>query len=179
MFTPAQYGRLNTLRRRAWLVECARTGTPPNNRPAEDRWYRDLLWSAMHVRSSKECNHSIDYDLTMLAFAVVANDDREISYWSSAAERRFVWLVADRLRVLGKWNRTAYDWSYVRGIFEQMHLPDRIEDVPAVLMRNVFIALDLHVKRRREVAMVQQDGGHAPVHERRPWSESSSGELPF
>jgi hypothetical protein len=181
MFTPAQYARLNDLRRRAWSCECARSGTPLNARPAEDRWYRSVLFEALHVRTSKGCNHAMDFDLVMLAFAQIANDDREIGYWSTAATRRFCYLCRQRLAKLGRINRTTYDWSYIRGTMSQMHLPERMEDVPPELMRNVLIALDTHCRRRAEAVAVVEDGLRCDVHDghaSRGWSEGMR-ELPL
>lgn len=182
MFTPAQYARLNDLRRRAWLADCGRSGTAPNSRPAEDAWYRQVLWTALHVRTTKGCNRTLDFDLVCAAMAEIVGDDREIAYWSTAASRRFIHLMTKKLAAISKSTGRPHDWSYVVAIMEHMGLPAAIEDVPAELMRNVFIALDRHDHRTHEAMLTAEDAGDAPVHHpsmRSAWGQSADEELPF
>jgi hypothetical protein len=181
MFTPAQYARLMDLRRRAWLVECDRTGTPLNSRPSEDAWYRQVLFSALHARTTKGCNRTLDFDLVMMALAVEANDDGEITYWSGAVSRRFIFLITARLAKIARATGRPHDWAYVVAIMAHMGLPAAIEDVPAELMRNVFIALDRHDHRTHEAMLVREDAGPAAVHHtmRSEWGRADEEGLPF
>ena len=164
MFTPGQYRLLTDLRRRAWAAECARTGIAPNQRAAEDAWYRNVLWSALRVRTSKACNHAMDFDLVCLAMAQLSGDDREIGYWSLAATRRFAWLIRGKLSWLDRVTGRKHEWSYVVGILKQMRLPAALEDVPVEWMRNVLIALDTHCRRICRANLEHEDAGDVPAH---------------
>ena len=127
------------------------------------------------MRTSKGCNRAIDFDLVCLGMAEIAGDDREITYWSTAATRRFVHLIRGKLDEISGVTGLRYDWPYVVGILKHMGLPDSIEDVPAELMRNVLIALDTHHRRLREARHLCEDGSAVPIHH----SSASEAELPF
>jgi hypothetical protein len=175
-FTPMQHRLLRKsggLLDRAWMAHCRATGEPPNHRGLFDRFYRDVLWTLFHVHTSKALNAVLDFDTLMSRLAVIAGDDKEIGYWSAAALRRFVHLVRTRLREITRLTGTPHDWNYARGIMNQMHLPEQMEDVPPELMRNVFIAMDRHViQLRDEMGMRQDPERSSTVH-------VAASDLPF
>jgi len=47
----------------------------------------------------------------MLHFAQLAQDDRQIAYWSTAAERTMRWFIRQRLADLSVIESARCDWS--------------------------------------------------------------------
>lgn len=53
MLQPWQQAEFRPLVARAWQAQCEATGRNPKNRQARDAWYREQLWAAAHISSSK------------------------------------------------------------------------------------------------------------------------------
>jgi hypothetical protein len=157
MFTPRQQAIYRPLVSRAWLAACAASGCPPNDRIAQDKWYRLQLREALGVWTTKECNATSDFDLLGLRFAQIANDQYLIERFSVGAERRLRWLIDTRLRQVGVLETgRPYDWAYAKAIHAHMGLPLSLEDCPLELAEKIFQALDTQYRRIR-VARGMQD----------------------
>lgn len=147
MLTPKQRPRLFALMGKAWSAHCETTGAARDNVVAFDAWRRDELLTATGHTSTKELNHTTDYDAAMLHFGIIANDEGVMAHFSGAAERRMMWLIRGILAALGKLEGRVLTWDYARGVAKQMDLPLRMSECPVEMLKSVFLALDTHRRR--------------------------------
>ena len=146
-FSRAQQGKFRPLLDRAWLAHCGRTGLFANKKADKEKWYRAELFRVVGVESTRFCDKVHDFDDTMLAFAIIANDSYWIDRIARADERRMIWRINERLRMLSQIRGEQLTWSYARAIYDHMHLPEDVQDCPAELLQKVFQALDTHLRR--------------------------------
>lgn len=150
-FSRPQQKYYRPLLRKAWTADCARSGVSPDDKIAFDAWYRNELFTAIGVWTTKELNQTDDYDSVMLHFAVIADDEYWITRMARGKERRIEHLINQRLADLdGIDQERRHDWTYARSIYEHMALPEHLYDCPAELLVKVFQALDTHVRRMRD-----------------------------
>ena len=146
MLTGKQQAIFQPLKEAAWLAYCARKPAGNPNSP-EDReaWYRKVLVQELGIWSTKEIpgNDQEKFDALCLVFATITGDTEQIKYWSSAAERRALWLLKMTMQNAG------VDTAYVRGIARKMNMGDRpIEDLPAELILKLNTAVFIYMKRK-------------------------------
>ena len=147
MLTRKQNGVYRPLVKRAWLAHCERTGTSPNDRSAQDDWYRRQLLDAAGIYTTKEADPVVHFDLVMHRFAWIANDRYWLDRLATADERRALW----RLRVtIRKARDQGLDISdaYVAGIQRNMGFGAKaLEDLPAEHILRINAAVYLHARR--------------------------------
>jgi hypothetical protein len=146
-FTPAQQGKYRPIVNRAWHVHCDRTSQAPNAPLAFRCWYEQQLMEVLGVPTTRNAGHKAQFEICMLWFAQIAGEDREIAYWSSAAERTMQYLITQRLDELSWLEHRPHDWRYARAIYAHMNLPLSMDEAPAMCLWKVFQALDIHVAR--------------------------------
>lgn len=162
--TDKQRVRFFRLFRKAWLAYCAGTGGQANSLSAADKFRHETIAEALGdpAKNSLTKVHRVDdFDAVMLALAIVANDDGEIAYWSTAVERRWRHAIRTKLVELSNAAGHLFDWRYARGIMDHMRLAENFDDVPASQLRAVFQALDTHLRRVKRRA---GEHPHAPEH---------------
>ena len=143
-FTPRQQKFYRPLIKKAWLAHCAREKVHPESRFAYEEWYRCTLLEAVGAYTTKELNPVSDFDAVMLAFAQIANDGYWIKRCADAQERRWKFLIAERLKQL------RASRAYLDGILAQMNLDQQpFDELPAEYLKMVFIALDKQQHRHR------------------------------
>lgn len=135
------------LQRRAWQAHAYREDVPMNDKAAETAWRQAETLKECGVESFGDLDHVDDFERIMLHWAITAEDDREIAYWSTSLERRYRHLIRERLREISHVSGTPHGWEYVRGIHDQMQLPLRLEECPAEHLHKIFEALDTHLRR--------------------------------
>lgn len=135
------------LQHRAWQVHARDAAIAQGDHGAETAWRKAQQISVVGVDSFNDLDHLADFEAMMLHWAMIAQDDREIGYWSGAVERRYRHLIGDRMAELAWVGKCVYDWGTVRRILDHMHLCDRIEDCPAEHLKTVLLALDTHLRR--------------------------------
>jgi len=133
---------------KAWRVHCERDQVDINDKQARDRWYRrELLRSPLNVYTSKQIVTADDEDAICLHFAMLTGDERQIHYWSSAEERRAMWVLRKTMNKLG------VSQNYVTSVGMQMGFLSEqghrsIDELPAELILKINAALDMHAHRR-------------------------------
>jgi len=108
MLTKAQQAQYRPLVKRAWLAQCAISGTPPNNKTAFDTWYREQLWAACRIRTTKNATQA-HYKTLIGRFTMLseAGDVVAISGLSDAQNTVFCGLVEKAWRAVCRRNATA------------------------------------------------------------------------
>lgn len=143
-FTRGQQKYFRPMVKAAWAKHCVREKIHPDSRMAYDNWYRSVLLDSAGIYTTKEANPAADFDAVMLAFAQIAGDDYWIKRCSEGVERRWKFLIDQKLRALGKTR------AYLGGILRHMRLDQQpLDDLPAEYLQKVFIALDEQFKRHR------------------------------
>jgi hypothetical protein len=133
--------------RDAWTAECRRTGTPPNLKGAADTWRHRILLEEGGTQSIKTLRKD-KFDDVMLRLAVEAGDEKEISYWSSAVERRYRYLIEQCLHAMAKLDSSqTYNWQYVVNCYRRAKLPLDIQNAPAEHLQKALQMLDTHRRR--------------------------------
>lgn len=151
MFSPGQQRRYREVLRKAWAVHCLRNDVVSTDLAAFYAWKRSELMACIGYPSSKFLNQVDDYDQVMLHFWSIVGDADQIGYWSSAIERRFRYLIRQRLRDLQNLEGRVISSEYPAHIYGQMFgetaaVPP-LDDAPAGLLIKLFQALDKHVRR--------------------------------
>ena len=152
-FNRRQQGIYRPMLNKAWLAHCQATGCFPNAKADKDAWYRANLMQCIGENTTARCNKAEDFDLVIRHFATLAGDD----YWpirvADSPERRFRFLIEQRLHQMGTLNGTTYSWNYALGILKHMFPNTKfagdIANCPAPILRKVFIALDRQAARLR------------------------------
>jgi len=150
MFTGRQQGFYRMLVEKAWRAHCAREKIHPDSRFAKDEWYRCVLLDACGVYTTKEANNTTDFDCLMLAFAGIAGDDYWIKRMAGATERRWKWLISQKMssRGMSLGGNDKAGEHYIEAIMRHMHLDQlNYRDLPAEHLQKIFIALDEDYKR--------------------------------
>jgi hypothetical protein len=152
MFTGPQQKYYRPLVDKAWKAHAARNGIHLNSRFSKDQWYRCVLLDTVGIYTTKEADKTTDFDSLMLAFAEIAGDDYWIKRMAGALERRWKWLIAQKMSKMGKpfGTNEKVGEHYIGGIMKHMGL-DQLpyHDLPAEHLRKIFIALDEQVFRHR------------------------------
>lgn len=166
MISEAQRKKFYPLQHRAWLTHSARICADPSDRKLEDSWYRGEMQQLLGVKSTKDLNPIDGFDLIMFHWAEIIGDDREIQYWSNAAERRMKHLIECSMDKLSYLEDGPVSWDYVRAIGAHMNIPKSINECPVELLWKLFQALDTHVRRLQKKsnskAKVPQDTEPVP-----------------
>lgn len=135
------------LQHRAWQAHAYVAELPIGDKFRENSWRKEEMLKEVGVDSFSLLDHLNDFDRIMLHWAIIAQDDGEIAYWTRAEERRYRHLIKERMQELAWIEKCVYDWHTVRRILDHMNLCERIEDCPAEHLRTVFMALDTHLRR--------------------------------
>lgn len=152
-FSDKQQKRYRILVAQAYAEEAARL---QGELPRKEEWRRQFNVAITGHYSTQEMNRTDDYDKIMFELAILANDDRQIAYFSAAAERRIGYIIKKQfLPDLEYLEQTSIDWKYIQGICKQMHVPDNINDCPAELLLKVLWALDTHIRRLARKAGIE------------------------
>lgn len=160
-FNGPQQSKYRPMVKLAWLAHCQKTGIFPNAKGEQDAWYRDELMECIGENTTSRCNKAEDFDIVMRHFATLAGDE----YWpariSDSPERRYRFLIGQRLAQMGELDGSHYAWSYALGILRHMYpntkFAGEINDCPAPILRKVFIALDRQAARLRARKAHQQE----------------------
>ncbi len=148
MFSRRQQADFRPLVQKAWLAECSRTGTAPNNRAAHESWYRRELLAGTGHYTSKDLDPVHGYDKAMLHFAIVAGNEALIDRFSKAEENRHRYILRRFLRDLSWLEETTIPWEYVRSMHTHANLPEDPEHCDANQLRKLIAMLDTHIRRR-------------------------------
>lgn len=150
MLNGRHQGIFQPLKTAAWRAHCARNpGVSPQDKIAEDHWYRQTLVTSIGIYSTKEIADKDErlFESLCLCFATIAGDEKQITYWSRAEERRALWRLEQSMRVAGV-TRAYVDGIAVRMGFLQDQGAMAIEDLPAELILKLNTALFIHNKRK-------------------------------
>ena len=161
MLSPAKQGIFRPLVGKAWGAHCARKNLQASDRGAQDKWYRSILLETAHVYTTNEIRAADQFDAVCLAFATIWGDEREITYWVRAPERRLMWLIRDRLDKISFIAGTRHGWPYAVAINTHMNLPLTMEEAPESDLKKVFNALDKRLQGLRKRAAANQEIGLA------------------
>ncbi len=148
MISSSERPKFFALQHRAWLTHAARTGADPHDRGAEEKWRYQETFSVLSVESITQIDPVDGFDRIMLHWAQILGDDREITYWITAPERRMKRRLRIAMQQLAQLESLVITWDYVRGILDRMKLPTDIDECPADLLRKAYQALDTHIRRR-------------------------------
>jgi len=159
MLKPNQRPMFFTAVRAAWMEHIAQHGLA-DNLEQMDAWYRDEMAKVCHaeglgelegegrVDSIKKLDHVAGFDAVMLHFAIIAQDDRQIAWFSSAVERRFRHIIKGFLKELSALEMRQVDWAYAAQILAPAgQLPPSLENCPVDMLRVVVQALSTHRRR--------------------------------
>lgn len=150
MITIGQRLKYFPLQHRAWHAHCDRVERlDEDDHKAEDAWRHAEQLAAVGKESVGKMSPIDDFDAMMLHWAVIADDEDEIKYWTTAKERRMKRRVRIAMQQLADLEQTVVTWDYVRAIEYHMNIPTDFDDCPAELLWKVFQALDTHVRRLR------------------------------
>jgi hypothetical protein len=159
MFTGRQQGFYRMLVEKAWRAHAAREKIHADSRFAKDQWYRCVLLDTCGIYTTKEASNTTDFDALMLAFAEIAGDDYWIKRMAGAAERRWRWMIAQKMSAKGLTMgcNDKRGEHYIQSIMKHMGLDQlKFADLPAEHLKKIFIALDedyqRHHKHDRELA---------------------------
>jgi len=113
-FSRAQQAQYRPLVKRAWLAHCELTGVPPNNRQAQDDWYREQLWSACRIRSTRDATAD-EYRTLIKRFTLLseAGDTATVKGFTPAQNSVFSPLVAKAWRSVCRRDATGlqfHEW---------------------------------------------------------------------
>ncbi len=152
-FNGRQQALYRPIVKQAWLAHCQATGIFPNAKGEKDAWYRDELMECIGENTTSRCNMAEDFDIVMRHFATIARDEYWPAHISDSPERRFRFLIEQRLRQMGEADGNTYTWPYVLGILRHMFpgspYTGDIAQCPAPILRKAFIALDRQAARLR------------------------------
>lgn len=172
MLNGKQQSIFQPLKEAAWLAYCGRNPlVDPKHKGSMTDWYRKVLTQELGVWTTKELSeHDQDkFDALCLVFATIAGNQKEIEYWSSAAERRALWRLKQTMKNAG------VDLAYVRGIMRNMNMGDKaIEDLPAELILKINTAVFIYMKRRSKSRPLKESGSPISVH---PHSSAANSSL--
>jgi hypothetical protein len=140
------------LKSAAWLNHCKASGLAPNNKVAEDAWYRKELIDGLGIWSSKEVSPKDPdmFDRLCLRFATISGDAEQIAYWTAADERRAIWRLEATMK------NAKVGEGYVVGIARNMgFLRDNcgfesIKDLPAEQILKINTAVFIYMKRHQK-----------------------------
>gem|GEM_PF-5612371 len=138
--------KIHPLAHKAWQAHAYYEKLDMSDRVAEDTWRRDVLQKISGQRSSKNLSME-QFEEAMLEFAMTAQEDKEIAYWSLAKERRYRYQVNRFMQLLSVVRAEVTSWSYVRSIMDRMNLAERLDDVPLENLQDIIAALDTHFRR--------------------------------
>jgi len=130
---------------KAWRAHCETENANAADKAEKERWYRKELLRTLNVYTTKQVFAVEDEDTLCLHFATLANDQREIHYWSRAEERRAIWVLRKTM------NAAGVNLNYVRQMAIRMGFlteKETLEDLPAELILKINAALDMHAHRR-------------------------------
>ncbi len=140
-FTRNQQWKYRPLVERAWQAECLRSGCHPGMDGAKETWYRRQLLDACGIYTTKQADPVADFDKLMLHFAVIADDQGQIDYFSNATERRHLHNIRRSIE------QGVVTESYVRGIARNMGFREDLDSLPADHLWRIWNALLRHNKR--------------------------------
>jgi len=159
--TEKQQKRYRILVAQAYAEEASRLN---GDLPKKEEWRRQLNVAVTGHYSTQEMNRTDDYDRIMFELAIMANDDRQIAYFSSAAERRVKYVIHKQfIPDLEYLEQQKISWKYIKGICKKMNIPDNINDCPAALLLKVMWALDTHIRRlarRSNIELIDLPSGY-------------------
>jgi len=153
MLSDSQRNKFFPLMLAAWQ-EHREVNNLADNYEQRDAWYRDEMAKVCrennlgeNIDSIKKLDRLAGYDHVMLNFAMIACDDRAISYFSQAVERRYRHVVKEFLSELSGLEQRDCGWDYARQIASHMNLPLRLEECPHEMLQKVIQAVDTHRRR--------------------------------
>jgi len=167
MISALQIKRFWMAFRPAWESYAGRKGVDPADRGASEAWRHAILAEECDGQSSLKTLSQGDYDKIMLRLAIETGREGATEYWAWSEERRCCFLIRQKLDKLSDADPpNHYRDAYALAIVRQAKLarqPERLEDLPAVYLRKILIALDrrLYAIRRR------RSGGRRPARRRR------------
>ena len=95
MLTRSQQGAYRPLVKAAWIAHCRLMSTAPNNQLAYEIWYREQLWAACRIRSTRDAGtNELRTLLDRFTMLTGARLDTEISGWTPGQNKCFGELVA-------------------------------------------------------------------------------------
>lgn len=152
-FNRRQQALYRPMVKRAWLEHCQKHGIFPNAKGQQDQWYRNELMECIGENTTSRCNKSQDFDIVMRHFSVIAKNEQWPVKISDSPERRYRFLIEQRLEQMRESSGSLYTWKYALGILKHM-FPNSpfvgdMADCPAAILRKVFIALDRQAARLR------------------------------
>lgn len=108
MLTKAQQAQFRPLVKRAWLAQCEISGTHPNSKQARETWYREQLWAACNIRTTKNATNA-DYKALISRFTMLseAGDVVALSGLSDAQNAVCCSLVEKAWQAVCKRNATG------------------------------------------------------------------------
>jgi hypothetical protein len=141
MLSSAQQGRYRPLVAKAWDKAAGREGWSLFDRAARDAWYRKQLVEVLGIYTTKQADQKRDFETLMAHFEAICGDSL---YWqlrlATGNKRRVLYHLRRMLLRIGA------DDAYLQAIADQMALGD-VEALEPVDLRQLLIALDVHVKR--------------------------------
>jgi len=147
MFTAPQRARYFDLVRRAYDAVCDSNGMDAGDSKRRETWRRQQQTEAVGKPSVKHCSPVDDFDYLLVHFGQIAGDDEAVARGCTSLERRYEKKIADQLARLSRLKGETVGFDYARGILAQMKLPTDLKNVPAIYLRNVYIALRVHADR--------------------------------
>ena len=130
---------------KAWLAHCARSGKDPENKSEKDQWYRKQLVENFGFYTTKQARSASDVDRLCLHFATIAGDEKAISYFVQAEERRALWVLRKSMA------RSRVSDSYVQAMSERMGFSLPFTELPAESILKLNMALSMHNRRKAKV----------------------------
>lgn len=160
-FNGRQQALYRPMIKRAWLAHCQKNGLFPNAKGEQDAWYRDALMECLAENTTSRCNMAEDFDIVMRHFATLAGDEYWPAHIADSPERRYRFLIGQRLAQMGDIDGSHYSWAYALGILKHMYpnapFAGEMIDCPAKILRKVFVALDRQAARLRARKAHQQE----------------------
>lgn len=95
------------------------------------------------------------FDAVMASLAVIANDERMMTHFSAASERRMRWQIRRFMGDLEWLERRPVGWDYVSAIWTQAELLPALDEAPAATLHKVLMMLDTHIRRLCERAGIR------------------------
>jgi len=147
--SPAQTALFWRAEKAAWTVFATACGLRLSDQAEHDAWRHEQIGQATggKITSTKDIGTKLQFEAVMLHLSLVAGDDAGVEKWTSGAEQRNAWVIRQKLALLSWVTGIDHDWSYARGIFTQMRLPDTVLDCPSDLAQKVMMAADTQFRR--------------------------------
>jgi hypothetical protein len=150
-WSDAQNEWFNKEAQKAWQTAQTRVATDQNQ--SFESWLFSILSSHnISVDHHQAPDKTESFEDVMAELGTISGDERMISHFSDAIERRVRWQIDRYMSDLAWLERCPVTWDYVRAIWTQAKLLPALDEAPASTLIEVLQMLDHHIRRHCKAA---------------------------